>query len=63
MPPASEVSEFIKSAEKNSDSLFCSPEKIAYENGWISDEELEERAKEQEKNSYGKQLRKVLGKK
>ena len=57
------ASNFIKSAEENRDSVICSPEKIAYENGWITDEELEERAKEQEKNSYGKQLRKVLGKK
>ena len=55
------ASQMIQSAEENSDSLICSPEKIAYTNGWISAEELEERAKEQEKNTYGKRLRKVLG--
>ena len=58
-----DATQMIQSSEENSDSLICSPEKIAYTNGWISDDELLERAKEQEKNSYGKRLRKVLGKK
>ena len=55
------ASQTIQFIEENSDSLICSPEEIAYTNGWISADELEERAKEQEKNTYGKRLRKVLG--
>lgn len=56
-----DASNMIRTIESNRDAVICCPEKIAYENGWINDDELEERAKEQEKNDYGKYLRKVLG--
>jgi len=58
-----DASNMIRTIESNRDKLICSPEVIAYENGWIDDEELERAASEQEKNNYGKQLRKVLGRK
>ncbi len=51
---------YVRSVEENRDSLVCSPEKIAYENGWIDRDKLEEAASLQEKNTYGKHLRKVL---
>lgn len=38
-------------------------EQIAYKNGWLSRESLEERAEQLSKNTYGKYLRKVLDKK
>ena len=57
-----DASNMIRTIESNRDKLICSPEVIAYENGWIDEEILEKAASEQEKNNYGKQLRKVLGK-
>ena len=55
-----DASNMIRTIETNRDSVICSPEIIAYKNGWITKEHLEERAKEQEKNDYGKYLRKVV---
>ncbi len=55
-----EAASMVRTIEKNRDAVICCPEKIAYDNGWITNEELEERAKELEKNSYGQYLKKVL---
>ncbi len=57
-----DASNMIRTIENNRDSLICSPEIIAYENGWISKELLKESSEKMQKNNYGKQLRKVLDK-
>ncbi len=55
-----DASNMIRTVEDNRDSIVCSPELIAYNNGWISSEQLEARAKLLSKNSYGKRLNKAL---
>lgn len=55
-----EASSMIRTIEKNRDSVICCPEKIAYDNGWITKKQLEEIAKLLEKNSYGQYLKKML---
>ncbi len=55
-----DASNMIRTIENNRDAVICCPEAIAYENGWISNQELEERAKVLSKNSYGKYLNKIL---
>jgi glucose-1-phosphate thymidylyltransferase len=57
-----DASNMIRTIETNREMLICSPEKIAYENGWITDSELEEICNEYKKNSYGLYLRKTLKK-
>ena len=52
----------IRTVEENRDAVICCPEKIAYDNGWLSDEELAQRAEELSKNSYGKYLKKLVRK-
>lgn len=53
----------IKALEFNKDTLICSPEKIAFDNGWINEEQLKAEALEQSKNEYGKKLLKILERK
>lgn len=55
-----DASNMIRSIEENRDTVICSPEMVAYESGWITDEQLEERAKLLSKNSYGKRLAKKI---
>ncbi len=55
-----DASNMIRTIEANRDSIICSPEKIAYDNKWIDRDVLAEEAIIQEKNNYGKYLRKVL---
>ncbi len=55
-----DASNMIRTIENNRDRLICSPEIIAYENGWLTNEELEKRAQHLSKNSYGLSLKKVL---
>ena len=55
-----EASNMIRTIEENRDSVICCPEKIAYDNNWLSKEELERRANELSKNSYGAYLKKVI---
>ena len=50
----------IKVIQNNRDSVICCPEAIAYNNGWVSDADLEKSADLMKKNSYGKYLSKVL---
>lgn len=54
--------DFVSSVQKNKDKVICCPEAIAYKNGWLSNEELENSANVMQKNSYGKYLHKILKK-
>ncbi len=58
-----DASNMIRTLENNKDRLVCSPEAIAYDQGWMSKEELEARAELLKKNSYGQTLKKVLERK
>jgi glucose-1-phosphate thymidylyltransferase len=55
-----DAANMIKSIEDQGNRIICCPEKIAYDNGWIDDEKLEEAANLMKKNKYGKYLQKVL---
>ena len=55
-----DAANMIRTLERNKDRLICSPELIAYNAGWILQEELEKRADIMKKNSYGMSLKKVL---
>ena len=55
-----EAANMIRSIELQGDRVICCPEKIAYDNNWMSDEQLEKRAELLKKNNYGKYLKKVL---
>ena len=55
-----DASNMIKTIEHNKDRLVCSPEIIALDNGWLSEEEFAKRAELLHKNSYGKALQKHL---
>ena len=57
-----DASNMIRTIENNRDAVICCPEAIAYKSGWITDKQLEERAKVLSKNSYGKYLNKILTK-
>lgn len=50
----------IRNYEKNRGRIIACLEQIAYDNGWINHNELEERAKVLSKNSYGDYLKSVL---
>ena len=55
-----DAANMVRTIESNRDSLICSPEAIAYENKWITDDELRESADSMKKNKYGKRLAKIL---
>ena len=55
-----DAANMVRTIESNRDSLICSPEMIAHENKWISDDELRESANSMKKNKYGKRLAKIL---
>ena len=57
-----EASNMIKSIERQGNRVICSPEIIAYKNGWISKDKLKERAELLSKNSYGMYLDKFVKK-
>ena len=57
-----DAANMIKTIQNNTDKVICCPEKIAYDNNWITDEELKVRAELLSKNTYGKYLKKVLKK-
>ena len=57
-----EAANMIRTIEKNKDNVVCCPEQIAYYKGWITKEQLQERAELLKKNSYGEYLRKVIEK-
>ena len=54
---------YVKSEEDQRDMLICCPEQIAYNNGWLTTEQLETRAKILSKNSYGQRLQKLINQK
>lgn len=54
-----EASNMIRSIQKQGDRIICCPEKIAYDNHWISKEKLLERATLLKKNTYGTYLMKI----
>jgi len=51
-----DASNMIKTIENNKDTIICCPEIIAYNNGWITREDLLKRGNLLIKNSYGKYL-------
>ena len=57
-----EASNMIKSIETQGNRLICSPEVIAYKNGWLDKEVLESRAELLSKNTYGKYLENIIRK-
>ena len=55
-----DAANMIRTIENNKDKVICCPEQIAYYRGWITKEQLDERAELLKKNSYGKYLKKVI---
>ena len=51
-----EASAFVEAIEKRSGTMVCCPEEIAFNNGWITKEQLYAEGKSMEKNEYGKYL-------
>lgn len=54
-----EASMFVKMVEEHQGLMISCPEEIAFDNGWISKEELLEIAKPMAKNQYGRHLIRV----
>ena len=57
-----EATNLIRGVQKNQDRIICSPEAIAFKNGWITKEDLMKAALEMRKNDYGKYLGKIANK-
>lgn len=55
-----EATAFVKMIEKHQGLKISCPEEIAFNNGWISKEQLREQAELMKKNQYGQHLFKVL---
>lgn len=55
-----DASNMIRTIEKNSDNLICSPEIIGLNNKWLSIDNFSKRAKLLSKNRYGKCLLKII---
>ncbi len=55
-----DAANMIRSIQSNGDRVICCPEKIAYDNNWINDKQMEDAAELMHKNHYGKYLKKVL---
>lgn len=58
-----EACNMVHAIEENRDTVICCPEYIGYKNGWLSQEQLLERANLLKKNTYGKFLMKEAKKK
>lgn len=54
-----EASAFVEAIEKRSGTMVCCPEEIAFNNGWITKEQLYAEGKSMEKNEYGKYLMRI----
>ena len=54
-----EASDFVRVLQKRQGIQISAPEETAYNNGWITEEELREQAKKYFKTEYGKHLMKV----
>ena len=48
---------FVRTLEKRQGLQAGCPEEVAYEQGWISHDDLQEQAKQYAKNDYGKYLK------
>ena len=57
-----DASSTIKSLQNMKNFIISCPEEIAYNQGWLTDKELEIRANLMKKNEYGKYLKKTLEK-
>ena len=55
-----EASTFVGSVQRRTGTMIACPEEIAYRNGWITQEQLEESADKYKKSDYGKYLKKIL---
>ena len=55
-----DAANMVRTIENNRDSIICSPEIIAYNNGWITKEKLIELSNSISKNRYGKKLQKFV---
>lgn len=58
-----DASNMIRTIEENKDIVICCPEAIAYNNGWIGDEQLVDAGNLMKKNSYGQYLLELSQKK
>ena len=54
-----ETAQFVQTIEKREGTLICSPEEIAFENGWISKEQLYKLGGEIKKTEYGQMLMEI----
>lgn len=54
-----EASQMICLVQKNNGKVVCCPEEIAYNNGWLTSEELLNCASNMQKNEYGRYLTRV----
>lgn len=52
----SDATDFVRVIQKRTGQIICSPEKTAYQNGWISAEQLSTLAAPLEKSGYGNYL-------
>ncbi len=57
-----EAGNFVKQIESIQGIIIAAPEEIAYNNGWIDDEELKKAIQNYGKSPYGEHLKKVLEK-
>ena len=55
----SQASEFVRITESRQSVMIAAPEEIAYNNGWITGDELLTQAERYGKSSYGEHLKKV----
>ena len=56
----SQASEFVRITESRQSVMIAAPEEIAYNNGWITGDELLTQAERYGKSSYGEHLKKVV---
>lgn len=57
-----DAANMIRTIQNNKDRVVCSPEIIAYQQDWLSEDLFEVRAELLHKNSYGKCMKKILNK-
>ncbi len=55
-----DASNMVQAVENNRDSIICSPEIVAYNNGWITKEKLIKLSEEMKQNKYGQKLNKFI---
>ena len=54
-----ETASFVQTIEKRQGMQICSPDEIAYEKGWITDNQLSKLADKMMKTDYGKFLKEL----